>query len=233
MDHHRSQAAVGILYAEDFGVDLDPVPPPPASPSDQPELAPADLPPALTQADLDDACRRAVQVAEAAWSVSAAARRAETLAAIASELAGAQAAAAYQIDAVADGIARTVLSMLAGALPQFCRAHGDGEVRALVGRFAPLLARNAHLVVRVHPALIDAIGTDLAALDDSLAAQIELRPANLPPGDVRVAWEDGSLVRDTASICAVLQDGLAQLGLVNPVEHNHYETNTRSLEIAQ
>jgi hypothetical protein len=93
-----------------------------------------------------------------------------------------------------------------------------------------LVAPSTRLVVRVHSGLIDAIGADLAAIDDTLVNQVELRPANLPPGDVRLSWDEGRLVRDTAAICTALQDGLAALGLtgapVHLIQHG-------SLELAQ
>ncbi len=218
-------AALGILYAEDFGIDPAAAAPPPS-----PE-PPA--PPPLCQADIDSACVRAVQAAERAWSDSAAERRAEALAAIAEGLSQAQDDAAAHIEAVSEGVARTVLSMVAGILPHFSRSHGDAEVRALVDRLAPLLARSRRLVVRGHPGLLDQLAGDIAALDEPLAANIELRPANLAPGDVRIAWEDGSFSRDTAAICTAIQDGLAQFGLLAAVPPDHFETRTGSLALAQ
>ena len=65
---------------------------------------------------------------------------------------------------------------------------------------------------------------------DSVAA------ANLAPGDVRLAWEDGSLVRDSAAICAALQDGLARFGLTEPLSGpsaTSIRTQTESLAHAQ
>jgi flagellar assembly protein FliH len=224
MNSAANAATLGILYAEDFGAEARPPkpvakPPPPSPP-----------PPSITQADIDAACIRAVQAAERAWSSSAADRRTEALSALAAGLAEARQEALQHAEAVADGIARTVLSALAAALPHLCRAHGDAEVRALLARLAPLVAPSMRLVVRVHPDLIDTIGTDLAAIDDSLVAQVELRPANLPPGDVRLSWEEGRLVRDTASICTALQDGLAALGLTGSPTHL---VQHGSLELAQ
>jgi flagellar assembly protein FliH len=224
MNRHPNAATLGILYAEDFGVEVpkpQPVtkPPPPSPP-----------PPSITQADIDAACIRAVQAAERAWSSSAEDRRTEALANFAAGLAEVRQEAAHHAEAVADGIARTVLSALAGALPHLCRAHGDAEVRALLARLAPLVAPSMRLVVRVHPDLIETIGSDLAAIDDSLVSQVELRPANLPAGDVRLSWEEGRLVRDTASICTALQEGLAALGLTGTPTHL---LQPGSLELAQ
>ena len=208
MSSYRPPTALGILYAEDFGRDRNPPPPRPA-PAPPPPAAPR----GPTQADVDAACIRAVQAAQTAWSESAAERRAEALAALAAALSDAREQDAQQAEALANGIARTVLSMLVGTLPHLCRGHGDNEVRAIMRRLAPVLARDTRLVVRVHPGLIDTLADDIATIDDSLALNIELRPANLPPGDIRIAWEDGSLARDTGAICAAMRDTLAQLGL--------------------
>ena len=232
-----NEFASGILYAEDFGLTLRAppkagshaasraaTPPPPRAPAG---------PPPLTQADVDVACAHAVQAAEVAWSAGAAERRAEALAQLAAGLAAVREEAALQAETAAEELSRTVLGLVAGALPSFCRDHGDAEVRALVGRLAPLLGRAGRLVVRVHPALAEVLAEDLAGLEEPAAGHVELRPANLPPGDVRLAWEDGSLVRDCGAICAALTDGLAQFGLLDPEPADLAETRNGGLALAQ
>ena len=238
MDAHARPADLGILYAEDFGNERQK-----ATPAAKP--APQPSPPPITQADIDTACIRAVQAAEHAWSTGAEERRAGALSALAAGLTEARQEAARHAETVADNIAQTALSLLAGALPHFCRNHGDEEVRALMARLIPFLAPSTQLVVRVHPALIETLAADIAALDDGLTAQIELRSANLPPGDVRLSWEDGRLTRDSSAICTALQDGLAALGLINPdltepgliepslTAPRNLPSQTRSFELAQ
>lgn len=229
MDTFRSSRALGILYAEDFGAEIQDEP----TLSEAPPAPPP--PPELTQADLDAACIQAVQAAQASWSNGAEQRRAELLATIAASLAASHASAAEHAEAVADGVARAALGMVAGALPHLCRAHGDQEVRVLMQRLAPVLAPRARLVVRVHAGLIDTLRNDLETLDDTLIANIELRPANLQPGDVRLSWEDGSLVRDTAAIRGAMEESLAQLGLLDPAPAPGVPTlvSDRSLALAQ
>ena len=199
-------ATLGILYAEDFGIE---------APATLPE-APEPPPLALTQSDLDAACIRAVAAAEAAWQDHAEQRRAEALGKVAESLAAVRHEASSQAEAVADGVARAALGMIAGALPHLCRTHGDQEVRALMRTLAPVLAARTRLVVRIHPGLLAGLQDDILTLGDIIAANIELRPANLPPGDVRLSWEDGSLVRDCAAIRTAMEDSLAQLGLIDP-----------------
>ena len=209
MDSYGAPAALGILYAEDFG-----------APREKARSAFAPAPaaaPALTQADVDAACMRAVQAAQLAWSGSAEDRRTEALASLAASLAEARQEADRQQEILADAVARTALSLLAGALPHLCRRHGDDEVRALVEAIAPVLAPAMPLVIRAHPELIGLLADDIATLDEDLAARIELRPANLAAGDVRITWDNGSLTRDTEAIRAALQDGLAACGLLDPL----------------
>lgn len=209
----RQDTALGILYAEDFGTGrTKPWPPPTTRPPSSTPPPPA----ALTQADIDRACIRAVQAAESAWSSGAEDRRAEALSALASNLTQARADAARHAEAVADSIARTVLTILAGLLPDLSRNHGDAEVRALLKHLVPILAPGLRLVIRVHPDLVDILAQDVATLDDTLLPHIELRPANLQPGDVRLAWEDGSLTRDAAAMVAAVHDSLKDCGLTVP-----------------
>ena len=205
MHAHRA-AALGILYAEDFG---NTAPPPAAPPA---ALQPAAGP--LTSADVEAACHRAVALARTDWAASVETRRTAALETLAAGLAEAREAAEEAAEAVADGVARTALSMLAGLLPNLSRRHGDAEVRVLLQAMLPLLAAQRSVVVRVHAGLIEALEHDFAAFDEELAARIELRPGNLPPGDARLAWEDGSLVRDAAVIHQALTDALSRLGLL-------------------
>ncbi len=203
-DLHRPDAR-GILYAEDFGVpEAGPAAPGPACPEPPPPV------------DLEEACRVAVEAARADWAGAAEQRRAEALVSLAAGLGALQAAASVQAEAVAEGIARTALGVVRASLPHLCRQHGDAEVTVLVRRLLPLLAGGGGVVVRVHSGLLDALRTDVDRLDEALAGRIELRPANLQPGDVQLAWEDGTLARDAGAIRAAVADGLAALGLLGP-----------------
>ncbi len=239
MERSRS-AALGILYAEDFDVDEPAAAPPPAAsafaagpfppgpfppgpfspgpfPSTPPSPPAAPPPPPLTQADVNAACLRAVQAAQAAWADGAQERRTVALEAVAAGLAEARAEAARHAEALADGIARTVLSVLSAILPQLCQAHGDAEVRAVLRTLLPSVGRSGPVVVRVHAGLIDALRDDVDLLDEAVAGAVELRAANLPPGDARVSWENGGLVRDGAAIRAAIKDSLSVLGLLEPL----------------
>lgn len=207
---------VGILYAEDF--DDDPEPLPPADLPRAPEPPPP--PPSFTLEDLEAAQRiartEAVQAARAEWERSALHDRTQSLAAIASAMAGAQGEARTLADAAAEGLACTMLSVLAGLLPELCAQHGPAEARALLRHLLPTLGQQTRVVVRIAPAVLDGVREDLALLDEDLAAVVELIAAPLTPGDARVTWTDGSLVRDQAAIRHAITSALTELGLLKP-----------------
>ena len=213
MDGFTSAGIAGILYAEDFGEPEPAPPPPPPPPAWEPEPDPV---PTLGQADIDRACIEAVAAAERAWTEGALERRTLALEAIGAGLAEARRTAAAEAEAVADGIARAVLAMTVAVLPEMCRSHGDAEVRAMLQRLLPLVARQGGVVVRAHAGLLEDLATDLAALDEDLHGAVQFRAANLPPGDVRVSWPDGGAARDTGAVQAALRDSLSQLGLIDP-----------------
>jgi hypothetical protein len=200
---------VGILYAEDFD---DPQLPP------LEELAPA--PPSFTLDELATARQTAgadaVRAARAEWEQSALHDRTQSLVAIATALIDARQEARLLADAVADGTAGAILSVLAGVLPDLCARHGGAEVRALLRHLLPTLAQQPRIAVRVSPDIIDGVRKDLALLDEDVAAAVVLTSAALLPGDARVTWTDGSLVRDQAAIRAAISDALTELGLLEP-----------------
>ena len=209
MNEFCSPGVLGILYAEDFGED-----PPPPAPGPEAWTEPA--PPPITEADIAAARERAVAAAEAVWADGVEERRTQALEALAAGLAEARQEAQHQAEAVADGLVRTALAMLAGVLPELSRGHGDAEVAALLRHVLPVLAPATPVVVRVHGGLVAALRDELDRMGEDVAGAVEVRAANLPPGDTRLSWEGGSLHRDSAALCAAVTDGLAQLGLLPP-----------------
>jgi len=214
---------VGILYAEDFD---DPQLPP------MPEREPAA--PSFTLDDLEAAQNiaraDAVQAARAEWEQSALYDRTQSLAAIASALANARQEARVLADKVADGATRAILSVVAGLLPDLCARHGGAEVRVLLRRLLPTLTQQPRIAVRVGSAILEGVREDLALLDEDLAATVVLTAAPLAPGDARVTWTDGSLVRDQAAMRAAITAALTELGLLEPVAAR---TDQRSMALAE
>lgn len=214
---------VGILYAEDFDdPDAPPMPEPVAA---HPGFTLNDLEAAQQIARAD-----AVQAARAEWEASALHDRTRSLAAIAAAVADARQEARSLAETVADGTARTILSMVAGVLPDLCAQHGGAEVRALLRHLLPTLSQQPRITVRVGQAILDGVREDLALLDEDLVAAIALTAAPLAPGDARVTWTDGSLVRDQAAIRLAVTAALTELGLLEPVAAR---ANQRSMAHAE
>ena len=220
-------SAMGILYAEDFDdPNLPPMPDPePAAPS-------------FTLDDLEAAKRMARDDATAAarveWERSSLQARTQSLAAIATAVADARHEAAALTDTVAGGTASTILAMVAGVLPDLCALHGGAETRAMLRHLLPTLAQQPRIVVRVAPAILDDVRADLALLDEELAATITLTAAVLAPGDARVSWIDGSLIRDQTAIRAAITAALTELGLLEPAAApTEHATDPRRMAYAQ
>ena len=202
--------AVGILYAEEFGEVRAHRRQSPAHPASKAQAPP------LTQADIDAACIRAIASAQLAWAQADEARRTAALETMAAGMAELRADAKRHAETVAEALAGTALAAIAAMLPGLAARHGEAEVRTLAASLLPQLACTEPVVVRVHPSLIAPLEAEIAGMDETLAEKIELRAANLPPGDARFDWPDGSLTRDAAAIHRAIAAGFAQLGLLPP-----------------
>lgn len=202
---------LGILYAEDFDD-----PPQPVAPAAEAAEAPA--PPPLTQADIDAACDQAVATAKESWESEASSQRTLALAAIKSALAEADQSARAVALAAAEATVQIILAALVGALPKLCHEHGPQEARALLDRILPLLRAEPKIAIRVHADLVPALRQDVLDLQADFAGTITVAPAPIERGDVKITWENGSLVRDTRQILQAMQEALNQLGLLTTVE---------------
>lgn len=118
----------------------------------------------------------------------------------------------------ADAITRTLLDSLGAVLPALCAQYGDDELRALVRKILPALAREPSVTMRLHPAHIPALMRELDRLDPELSERVHLLPVEaIPLGDARVSWQDGIAVRDAADLWRQVQAVLVPAGLLTPV----------------
>lgn len=200
----------GILYAEDFD-DLSETSPS-ASENSEP------LPPVITQADIDLACDAAVRAARLDWQVAQDQMRLSAITSLGTILAGLRDANEQSAMAAAEGTITTMLSILSGLLPHYCREHGPAEVRALLGCLLPTIRSQTRINVRVQPDLVHIIQRDVGEFEPDLAAMIDVMAAPLEGGDVKVSWENGSMTRDSRQIIQAIEDALGQLGLHQKVE---------------
>jgi flagellar biosynthesis/type III secretory pathway protein FliH len=203
---HERRHVIGVLYAEDFDAEdaSEPIAP-------EPEV----IEPLFVAAEMDAARAEghAAGLIEAERGIAAS--RLQTLDRIATAMTGAADAAAGAAEAAATGIARTILGALSACLPALCERHGATELQALMRAVLPSLTDQPRVTVRVHPLMAPAMADEIAALDAELAERVVLLPSDaVPPGNVRVTWEDGAAQRDAGRARAALNEALAALGLL-------------------
>jgi len=206
----RSRTA-GVLYAEDFD---EPAPLP------EPEPPP---PPMFDAAHLEAA--QLAAHAEGLVAGQALARQSQqqaTVAAlqvIAASLGDARAAAEQAAERDAEALAGMLLACLRRLLPELCRLHGVGEARAVARAVLPGLLNEPQITVRADAATAAAVAAEIAAHEPDLAARVRTQPmAQMAPGDVRIAWADGTAQRDVAAIWRAIAAALEPVGLRLPVE---------------
>ena len=205
---HRP-SLLGVLYAEDFDEDGSA----PAAAHTTAELEVID--PVFTAAELDAARAEARQAGRAEAEHGLAGSRNHMLSVLVAGLSDARESARAVAETVADGTAQCILSALAACLPALCEQHGAAELRALVRALLPALSQEPRVTVRVNPHMLSAMQAEIATLDTDAANCVHLIPTDaVPPGDARIGWADGSVVRDAARARAAFQDGLALLGLL-------------------
>ncbi len=192
------------LFIEDF----DSVAPEPEPPAPDPAACAAEYARGLADGE----------AAATVAAITAADAAARTLAAAcATEFARAEASLAAMAEAAADQLARLVFAALDALVPSICAACGPAEQAALARLMLPRLHREPSLRLRLHPQDIGALQTELAALDSDLTDRVAIAPnPQMAPGDLRIAWQDGALLRDTGAIWRELADTLRQFGFLDP-----------------
>jgi flagellar biosynthesis/type III secretory pathway protein FliH len=207
---------LGVLYAEDFDetgsngmAAPDPVP--------EPEV----IEPVFTAAELDAARAEASSAGQAAAERGLAGSRTQLLARLASTMEEAREGAREVAEQAAEGVARCMLGALAACLPSLCEQHGVAELRAFVRTLLPALTEEPRVIVRINPAMMAMMQSEIGSLDDEVAERVQLLATEaVPPGDARVTWSEGSAVRDTSRARAAFALGLAELGLLQPEQVN-------------
>ena len=213
--HAELAPAIGILYAEDFDDEVAV-----HQFSVVAELDPPD--PMFTAAELDHARLAAAEAARAetmaAAELTALHGRGAALAGISEGLARLTEDVGAELERATDELARTVLGMLCAALPSLMDKTASRELSALLHRLLPGLHAEKQVTVRMNPHAAGAIGSDLEQLDEQTRARIVLVPTDaLAPGDLRVSWHEGRLLRDTAAIHNAAQQILASVGVAEVI----------------
>jgi flagellar biosynthesis/type III secretory pathway protein FliH len=203
-----SSRDIGVLFAEDFDL---PRAAPKAVPVTEPTFSAEDL------AVAREAGRREGHqegLREAAASDIAATRHAVEH--IAAQLMTECELAAVRAEEQAQAIARLLLDSLAATFPALCARHGDAEVAAVVRAVLPGLTQEPAITVRVHPASIEPVKREIARLDPELAARVRIVACDaMDPGDVGIAWRNGTAVRDAADLWEQVAAVLLPAGLLS------------------
>jgi flagellar assembly protein FliH len=156
---------------------------------------------------------RTAGLQEAAEADAAMTRQA--MAAIAEQFAVECDAAAVRAEQSAEAIARLLTASLAAMFPTLCARYGEAEVRAIVRTVLPALTQETAITVRAHPRTAAAVAQEIARLDPDLIAHIQAVDCDaMPPGDVRIAWHNGTATRDAAALWQQVAAVLAPAGLL-------------------
>ena len=214
MSDNFAQGGAGIVF---FDEDFDLPPPAPMPP--EPEI----IEPTFTAEDLRAAREQAAResrdaaLLEAETSASAAAAR--TLEAVAEALSATREDAAAIAEQSAEAMIRLLLDCFATAFPALSARHGARETAAILRAVLPALRHEPRISVRVSPHAAQALEREIDKLDPDVSSRVKLVPTDaLANGDVRIAWENGSAVRDAKALWAQIEDILAPAGLLSPAQ---------------
>lgn len=111
-------------------------------------------------------------------------------------------------------IAETVFTLLLQLFPAFCRSHGENEMRTALREMLPDLPNETRLTVCVHPSLIDAARDECSRIRTVVTPVVEARD-NMMPGDIELAWQNGTLMRDMAKVSRSIIQSLNKIGLLH------------------
>jgi flagellar assembly protein FliH len=201
-----SSRPIGALFGEDF---------------DRPEAAPEPevIEPVFSAAELANAREaawrqgNAAGLEEAAASDAAATRRA--IEALATQFPDASDTAAALSEQSADAIARPLLDSLAAAFPVLCACYGEAEVQAIVRSVLPALTQEHVVTVRTNPLTARSLLREIGRLDPDFAARVQIAECDaMTPGDVKIAWRNGAVVRDATALWEQVAAILAPAGLL-------------------
>ena len=203
----------GILYVEDFDLELAPPSQDDADPVTQEPASPV-----ITADDLE-AARSAghaegVQAALTDAGLLQAQLQSACLQGLADALGNARSTLERVVRGQAEDSARIMLALLQAALPATMARHAECEINAVLLALLPGLACEPELRVRAAPTVADAIRETLIGLLPKDGGVLSVAAdATLAEGDVRVAWLHGHARRDTAAIWTQIRAALAPLGL--------------------
>jgi flagellar biosynthesis/type III secretory pathway protein FliH len=205
--HFKSSSRpLGALFGEDF---------------DRPDATPEPdaIEPVFSAAELANAREAASREGNAAGrdeavACDAAATRV-AIEALAAQFADARDTAAALAEQSADAIARLLLDSLAAAFPVLCASYGEAEVQAIVRSVLPALNQEQAVTVRTNPLTARSLLREIGRLEPDFASRVQIVECDaMTPGDVKIAWRNGAVVRDATALWEQVAAILAPAGLL-------------------
>ncbi len=210
-----ASALSGVLYAEDFD-ELPAKAVVAAAAAALPASAPVVVAPSFSLEELRAATEQAHEDGRRAGRLAAeeldSVRHQQALTLLAEQLRLAQDQPARIVEQGLDAITRAALSLLSTALPAFCDKRAEPELRALLQRVLPSSRRLPELNIRLHPSVRSAVEEEATTLLEGSGTRVNwIESSKMKPGDIVVAWQNGSALRDTAETCASIRDAVTAL----------------------
>jgi hypothetical protein len=104
-------------------------------------------------------------------------------------------------EANAEALAHLLLESLTTTFPAACASLGDREIREVIGTILPALHQEPRIIVRVPLSAATMVTGEIERLDPEIMSRVRIiAMETMSPGDVHIAWANGSAVRDTASL---------------------------------
>lgn len=217
------QSRSPALFDEDFDL------PPAHVVAPEPEI----IEPVFTAADVeaarDAAWRDGHDTATAEMTASTTEAARQVLVQIAAQLDAACNEASTMAERSAEAIARLLMDAFAATFPALCARHGEGEIRAVVRAILPALHHEPCVTIRLEPQSASAVADEIEHLDPDLLTRVEVvSTATMTAGAVRIAWRNGSAVRDTATLWQDVTAILAPAGLLPS-----HQVGLKEIELAE
>ena len=226
--------SLNILFAEDFDAPLEHA----AEEATELEGNQKPLQPTpVFSAEQVEAARRlgyeeGKRDAEAEAKASAAALAVQAISRITEAMNRADAEAARIAEETADTFVRLLLDALLAVLPGLCARYSDAEIAAMVKAIVPPLRSEPRVKILIHPDQKIPVEKELLSLEKEFRQRIFVETDfSVPRGDARIAWQNGSAVRNTRQAIAALKEALLPLGLLSEVPSAAETEENATLEV--
>jgi flagellar biosynthesis/type III secretory pathway protein FliH len=172
----------------------------------------------FSQEQLDQACEiaRADGYAEGAKDAAQteAAKIAATLQAINERLENAADSAAAVVERNSEVFAKVLFSSMLAGFPLLQKKFGGDEIRGMMKRAMPGLVRETAVTFEVHPSMVEVIESELSTLSAKEKHHMTIETSDeMSIGDVKITWQHGAAIRNSAKVQREISAILIPLGL--------------------